>query len=857
VTNLTHIAALRLLVLGILTLISTSFVWAQDELSTTYTPTVGTEGGNPFELDCGDGSVLAGLNVGYGLNRMDNLDALCVSVNSAGEWLGAPAAAGNIQGGSYSGYGVYDTVDTSTLCPANHAVIGFTGARGNGGEPFSNFAGSVQLRCEPLTSANGQIEVLNQVGFSGEGSATHNCNAGSNARGIYGGVGNHIDYYGLLCATSGNTPPPPSSNLNATGQWGDVIDWPVIAIHSVLTPDGEVLTYGTNDDGVQGAQFYYDIWNPETGIHNLTDNTLGVDSFCSAPLVLPGTKEVFMPGGDARYGEGQNKGIVDAPIINTETYNLSAASDMSYARWYPTSITLPSGEILLAGGIDEAGNASFTPEIYSPLTDSWRSMFGAANYEAFGGLEARWWYPRLWVAPNGLVFGMAGSQAFYTDTAGTGSVELLDSSGMTTGGHMSTAVMYQPGKILQVGGNLGTAGAFVVDINSETPVFRDVPAPEVGSRQSWSNVTVLPNGKVLLTGGGGGDNVLELANYTPELWDPETEEWTQLPNHQLARLYHSSALLLPDGRILMAGGGAPGPIINTNAEIYSPGYLFDELGNEASRPDIVEDLNTYNAGDSISFTYNSDRPLARVTMIKTGAVTHSFNNEQRFIELEYQIEGNQVTTQLPTNAYETPPGYYLLFILDDAGVPSIGKFLDINVATELTVNYTDTVGSLGGASFNLDCGNGSVLAGVNVGYGLNRMDNLDALCVTVNSAGEWLGAPTATGNMQGGSYSGYGAYDTVDASTLCPENQAVIGFTGARGDGDQPFSNFAGSIQLQCQPLISPGTTAGALQTLNQVGYSGEGSATHNCDAGFSARGIYGGVGNHIDYYGLACYSNQ
>jgi hypothetical protein len=144
-----------------------------------------------------------------------------------------------------------------------------------------------------------------------------------------------------------------------------------------------------------------------------------------------------------------------------------------------------------------------------------------------------------------------------------------------------------------------------------------------------------------------------------------------------ARLYHSNALLLPDATILVGGGGAPGPVVNTNAQIYYPPYLYNSSGGLATRPRITSAPAKLTRGQT--FVVGTDQPttIARVTLIKTGSVTHGFNMEQRFMELPFTRSGSTLKVQAPANANIAPPGRYLLFVLDGQGVPSIAKVVEI------------------------------------------------------------------------------------------------------------------------------------------------------------------------------------
>ena len=288
---------------------------------------------------------------------------------------------------------------------------------------------------------------------------------------------------------------------NQKGSWSQLVDWPIIPIHAVMTPQGKILSFGTDELGNQGAQFSYDVWDPESGTgadsHNTLPNTLGVDSFCSAAIVMPETGDILMAGGDDRVNV--NRGINDAPIFRVGTETLDRAPEMASARWYPTSTILANGDVLLSGGYDEFARAVPTPEIYSPSTNSWRSLLGASTAE-YG-----YYYPRQWVAPNGKVFGYFESKKMFSmDTSGNGNLEFKGVMDVIGSPYDSTAVMYRPGKILHVSGSGVDANnqdytnsAYQLDITNEDPILTKITDPNEKGR-IWVNSVVLPNGKVFI-----------------------------------------------------------------------------------------------------------------------------------------------------------------------------------------------------------------------------------------------------------------------------------------------------------------------------------------------------------------------
>lgn len=463
---------------------------------------------------------------------------------------------------------------------------------------------------------------------------------------------------------------------HVTGAWSSAAPWPLGALNAILLPDGKVLTYGVTA-GRPSYGFDYDVWDPSRGLSANSHTTLPVHTktnlFCSAQTVLS-TGRVLITGGEENGapGGGFNDAVNDVNVFDPQTNALTRLADeMSYPRWYPTATTLPNGEVLVHGGRDDqTANPTVVPEVYSAV-NGWRRLPGAASQDVYG--YGRWWYPRSWVAPDGNVFVVTkGDRGMWSlDPSGRGAVTRVGTYPGPSTDNRTPAAMFDVGKILLTRRD---GKASVIDINGAQPTVTETGS--LRSYRAWSDATVLADGHVLVSGGASRNQQLDAATRYVEIWNPDTGTWRKGAAAAKARLYHSSALLLPDGTVLTAGGGPPGPVINLNAEIYYPPYLFDEDGSGrlAARPQITS-VGDLDYGTSFAVGVAGAQQISKVALVRTGSVTHSFDMDQRFMELEFDQADGRLTVTAPRNARIAPPGRYLLFVFDERGVPSVAEIL--------------------------------------------------------------------------------------------------------------------------------------------------------------------------------------
>ena len=474
---------------------------------------------------------------------------------------------------------------------------------------------------------------------------------------------------------------PDPANKKAAGSFSAPFEMGMIAIHMVLQPDGRVMYYGTRPDGKQSAFYEYGVWDPSAGTGPdsvmVLLNSGGTDLFCSSQTVLPQDGRTFIAGGDTQdfdtNGFNNNSNLFD-----NKSNTLVRGPNMNRARWYSSLTTLMNGEVYIQGG---AGGAD-RPEVRQ--TDGSFRLLTTANTSAYGG-----GFPKNWLAPDGRVFGYeANGSLYYVDPTGTGKVSTEGLLPAANGGHMVPAAMFRPGLVLKL--SAPSTAAAVIDITRGAPVLRQTES--ASAVRINGTAVVLPDGQVLALGGGASANSLPNAVYTADIWDPIAGQWTIGAPYKNARLYHGTSLLLPDGRVLLAGGGAPGPLVNTNGEIYTPPYLFETSGQLAKRPSIASAPTVVNPGQVFRIT-TAEPGVSRVTLVRLGSVSHTWNNDQRFVDLPFSADKSEtdVMVVLPSRATDTPPGFYMLFAFDAKGVPSVAKIMRVNQPGEVDASQAPTM----------------------------------------------------------------------------------------------------------------------------------------------------------------------
>ena len=437
------------------------------------------------------------------------------------------------------------------------------------------------------------------------------------------------------------------------GEWTAPFPWPEVAVHLSLLPGGKVLFWGRHSTP--------QVWNPETGSFTPVPSPAWL--FCAGHSLLA-DGQLLVSGGHISDAHG----LPDNTIFTAGTESWSQSTPMRRGRWYPTNTTLGNGEVVILAGRDQAGVVVAEPEVWSSGTV--RVLSTASRTLPY--------YPRAFLAPNGQLFYAGPSQTTrYLDPTGTGSWTTVGNR-LYVNRDYGAAVMYDVGKILYVGGGLTTNTAEIIDLNSATPTWQWAGSMMFPRRNL--NATLLPTGEVLVTGGSSSTIAkdITMAVRAAELWSPTTGTWTVLASNTVGRTYHSTSILLPDGRVLHTGSGdGGGNPDERNAELFSPPYLF-----KGPRSTISAAPSLVGYGTSFRVVTPDAAAIAKVSLIRLGSTTHSFDMNQRFQWLSFTRQTGALTITAPTSRNRTPPGHYMLFILDDNGVPSVAKIVQVGSNSE-------------------------------------------------------------------------------------------------------------------------------------------------------------------------------
>ncbi len=440
------------------------------------------------------------------------------------------------------------------------------------------------------------------------------------------------------------------------GQWQAPQPWPVVAIHTAMLPTGKVLHYAYPGGGDGSRGF---TWDPRSGdFHQVF---VSEDLFCSGHSFLPDGL-LYVTGGNDNHCEFQGRFVTHTFDPFSEAW--TQLEDMSVGRWYPSNVTLGDGRVLIFSGLNRQCQTTSVVEMYTPGV----GIEIIPEAEKFLPL-----YPRMHVLSDGKVayVGPGNGTELYDPAAGQWQFVDWNNFGWRGSG-TSVLVPGEKDQVMIMGGGNDdgvTNTCEVIHLSGPEPQWQW--AAPMNHARAHANAVILPDRTVLIVGGGQSGLYGNPVNFA-ELYDPSSNTWTLLPPQVYGRMYHSTAVLLPDGRVLSAGQDSGGS--GEWGEIYRPAYLY-----RGPRPVLSAAPSTIFYAQTFEIETPQAEQLTSAALIRLSSVTHSFNFEQRYVGLEIQAVGEStVMATVTSNENFAPRGYYMLFIVDADGVPSVAQIVRLD-----------------------------------------------------------------------------------------------------------------------------------------------------------------------------------
>jgi hypothetical protein len=497
-----------------------------------------------------------------------------------------------------------------------------------------------------------------------------------------------------------------------------------LPVHMALLHTGQVLAFGGsgNDPRYLKNPFPADIFEPnEIGkdngkIFTISNDGIEGDIFCAGHTFLPDGK-LLVAGGTFKYdGSVLNPkippfwGLEQTYLFDPLTLRWERVQNMKNGRWYPTCIMIPDGRVVTMAGLSKNFPWVFLGEIevFSSERREWKTLKGS-NWR----LPL---YPRLHILPNGDIF-YAGSfnthyvYPFVVTAFPSATLNIHTGKWKTIGNpnnvkrEEGTTVLLPllppdyPARILLIGGGTpqgedAISDVELIDFSRSNPKYQR--KGNMKNPRYYNYAVILPDQNILVLGGKIGkkghipDHVLRSlrqrhrhdgqlhhipeAVMEPELFKLDEEKWYPMADMKVDRLYHSNALLLPDGRVMTAGSNPERTMNELRIEIFHPPYLFKGM-----RPTINKVPDRLRYGNTFEIETNEASEIGSIALIRPSVTTHCLNVDQRYVGLQFnQINSNILKVSIPTNRNIILPGYYMLFIVNENKIPSVARFVTVN-----------------------------------------------------------------------------------------------------------------------------------------------------------------------------------
>jgi hypothetical protein len=448
-------------------------------------------------------------------------------------------------------------------------------------------------------------------------------------------------------------------------------------IHAALLHTGKVLFITADETTL--------LWDPENTTASTFEDPVnqphtmpgGYSQLCGHHVFLSDGKLLSVGGGGYGPNPLASWGYKFDPVSKTWS---RTSNSMSESKWYPTAVALGDSRVLVS-----CGNTSGHMDIYDEATDTFSEITSGDN-KAFPNL-----YPGLHLLPNHVIFysrtgwGSAGpgggpftgdeQSAYFTLTGNSTGIwnniappppSIPDRTKGMSVLLLSNTPPYA--RVLALGGADSTTNNMydIIDVSALSPLLNwDAPVafPD-GEHRSLSSAVLLPDGNVFVCGG------IQRTNSPCTMFNPQTNSWSPMAALPSIRDYHSVALLLPSGKVMIAGWN------NTSIEIFSPPYLF-----RGARPVISSAPDLVHHGQSFTIESPDAASIVKVVLVRPMAVTHQTDSEQKVIEMPYihdHANPTRLTLTAPHGGHPhslAQQGYYMMFVINNNGVPSVAKWI--------------------------------------------------------------------------------------------------------------------------------------------------------------------------------------
>jgi hypothetical protein len=621
----------------------------------------------------------------------------------------------------------------------------------------------------------------------------------------------------LLLVAAPLVVPPAGAQVASVGEWRTLSQtMPINPIHAALLRTGKILVVAGSENDSTQTLYRAAIWDPAT--NTVSVQTTPWDLFCNAMSQLADGR-LLLTGGNKQYNPF--RGIRTTTAFDPATESFIQLQDMARGRWYPSNALLSDGTTVTFGGwLETSGGtnsaveiytvgAGWTPELFAPFTPPL--------------------YPWLHLLPDGRLFfsGSTPASRFFNSGSRTWS-SVVALTNLNADRFYGASVLlplrpetnYAPRVMIMGGGHPSTATAEIIDLSQASPAWRSLPP--MSAPRSDMNAVLLPNGRVLALGGSAQRLVPSTASLDADLFDPATETWSPAGRMAFPRLYHSVALLMPDATVWVAGSNPTEGVWESRIETYAPPYLFTSSGARATRPTITGAPSVVGYGASFTVQTPDAANIASAVFIRPGSATHAFDFDQRFVGLSFTKGSGVLTVTAPPNPAVAPAGYYMLFLLNSAGVPSVARFVrisetpgnamprgtitspsaDVTIAPGGSVTFagsgTDADGSIARYSWVFPGGSpgGSTVATPGAVAFANPGRYIVSLTVTDNLGDTDPSPPTRVVTVQGG---GFTASFTSPAAGATVSGTVTVGMATSGGTGSITYRLAADGTTVSTQ----------------------------------------------------------